>query len=234
MDIIKYIEQNIPFVFAKFGDGEYYASIKANGGNCDGTPYTQKLGDGIIESFKYLTDLPNVYIGKWLDFKGVADYFQSLTTNTVNWENYNIFISRSRDEFLNRALPYFKAIRNAKQEKIYICNETMVNRSKEILNIDRHVVIHPVNWFEADYENILQSAIKTVQQPDNVIIMTSAGMGAKILIADLRRYFPNAIILDIGSAIDFLCSHRRSRDYHNALTYEDTEIIKNAIIKQVT
>ena len=229
MDIIKFIQENKPFIFAKFGDGEYYASKKEQGGYCDGTPYTSKLSDGIIESFIYLSKLPNVYIGKWLDFKGVADYFQSLTPNTVNWENYNILISKSRDEFLNRALPYFKAIRNAKQQKIYVCNSTMVDLSKHILNIDNHIVIDSVNWFELNYDEVLNNVLTSVNDPNNTLILTSAGMGAKVLIADIHKKFPNVIIIDIGSALDLICSHRRTRDYH-VLNETDITDISNAII----
>jgi hypothetical protein len=46
MDIIRFIEEKKPFVFAKFGDGEYYATIQTCGGNCDGTPFTPDLKSG--------------------------------------------------------------------------------------------------------------------------------------------------------------------------------------------
>lgn len=231
MNICKWIEENTPFIFAKFGDGEYYASKRERGGNCDGTPYTEKLGDGIVKAFQYLTQFPNVYIGQWKDFKGVADYFQSLIPNQVQWENYNIFISRSRDEFLNRALPYFKAIRNAKQQVIYICNESMVDISRHVLQIDDFVVVDPVNWFEQNYDAILDTFIKSVKTPNNLLVLTSCGMGAKVLIADIHKQFPNAIILDIGSALDQVCSNRNTRDYHT-LSSEDIIDIQNAIMNE--
>jgi hypothetical protein len=229
MDICKFIEKNIPFIFAKFGDGEYYAAKNENGCNCDGTPYTAALGSSIIQSFKYLTQFPNVFIGKWEDFKGVADYFQGLTDNKINWENYNILISRSRNEFLNRALPYFKAIRKAKQQKVYICNNSMIEGSKSLFNIDNHIIIDPTNWFELNYNEILNSVVNSVMNKDNVLILLSAGMGAKVLFADLHKYFPNSLIMDMGSCLDLLCSKRRSRDYH-VLNENDIHDIIDAII----
>jgi hypothetical protein len=229
MDIVKFIQENTPFMFAKFGDGEYYAAIGEHGGNCDGTPYTKRLGEGINESFKYLTQFSNVYIGKWADFDKPSTYFQSLTPNTVNWENYNILISRSRNEFLNRALPYFKAIRNANQQKIYICNEYMVEISRSVLTIDDFVVVDPVNWFEQNYSEILTTFIKTVKDPNNLMVLTSCGMGAKVLIADIHKLFPNAIFLDVGSSLDLVCSNRRTRDYH-VLNFQDVLDIQNAIM----
>ena len=228
MDIKKFIEDNKSFIFVKFGDGEYYASIKSEGGNCDGTPYTQTLGNGIIESFKYLTQFPNVYIGKWESCKDVSDYFQSLTHNIVNWGDSKILIGRTYDEFLNRVVPYFRCIRNAKQQKIYVCNSMMVEESKNILNIDNNVVIDPSNWFELNYDEILHNTINCINDPNNVLILTSAGMGAKVLIADIYKKFPNSIIIDIGSALDLIFSGRRTRDYH-LLTTNDIKDIKNSI-----
>jgi len=231
MDIVNFINNNIPFIFAKYGDGEYNAAVRLEGGNCDGTPYTHKLGDGIIESFKYITQFPNVYIGKWTDFNGVYTYFQSLTDNKVNWENYNILIPRSYDEFMNRALPYFKAIRHAKQNKIYICNYTMVDLSKELLHIDNHIIVDSVNWFESNYENVKTNLFNSITEPNNTIILTSAGMGAKVLISDIHRQYPNVIIIDIGSALDAICSNRRTRDYHYFFSDEQLTNIKNSIIQ---
>jgi hypothetical protein len=228
MDFVSFIQNNIPFVFVKYGDGEYYASIRAEGGNCDGTPYTPGLGDGIIKSFQYITQFPNVYIGKWNDFKGVSDYFQSLTTYPVQWENYNLLISRSRDEFLHRALPYFRAIRQATQQKIYVCNSTMVDGSRDLLRMDHHVIIDPVHWFERQYQEILSNVLSSIKDPNQVMILTSAGMGAKVLIADIHKRFPHAIIIDIGSALDLVCSNRRTRDYHN-LSQQDIHDIIQAI-----
>ena len=53
-------------------------------------------------------------------------------------------------------------------------------------------------------------------------------MGAKVLIADIYKKFSNSIIIDIGSALDLICSGRRTRDYHT-LTDNDINDIKNAI-----
>jgi hypothetical protein len=224
MDIVKFIETNTPFVFAKFGDGEYFAAIRTEGGNCDGTQYTEKLGNGIIDAFKYLSQFPNVYIGKWCDFDRVAEYFKNLVPHTVTWENYNIFIFRTRNEFYDRCIPMYKAIRNAKQQKIYVCNPTMVEGARHLLKVDAFVPIHPTNWFDTAYTEVLDAVKSQVQDPNNLLILTSAGMGAKVLIADLHRLYPNAIILDIGSAMDLICSSRRTRDYHQLNGNEIMEI----------
>jgi hypothetical protein len=228
MDFIRFIETNQPFVFAKFGDGEYNAVQRFQGGNCDGTPYTPKLGEAITRAFNTLTPNSNVYIGRWADSHQVSEYFGKSVSHPVNWENYNMLIFRSAAEFFNRAMPYYVALRRATQQKIYVCNDSMVGLSRAILGVTDHVVIDPVNWFETQYDQILSSVKQTVRTPESLMILTSAGMGAKPLIADLYKLYPHAIIIDIGSAMDLICSHRRTRDYHT-LSSQEVIDISNAI-----
>lgn len=228
MDFIHFIETNQPFVFAKFGDGEYNAVHGFPGGNCDGTPYTSKLGEEITRAFRELSPNPNVYIGRWADSSQVTDYFGKSVPHKVNWENYNMLIFRSSAEFFNRAMPYYIALRKAKQQKIYICNQSMVELSRTVLGVTDHVVIDPVNWFETQYASVLSNVKQCVRTPESLMILTSAGMGAKPLLADLYKLYPKAILIDIGSAMDLICSHRRSRDYHT-LSGEEILQISNAI-----
>jgi hypothetical protein len=51
--LTQFIKESIPCMFTKYGDGETFAARFINGANCDKTPYTQNLGDKIIESFLY-------------------------------------------------------------------------------------------------------------------------------------------------------------------------------------
>jgi GR25 family glycosyltransferase involved in LPS biosynthesis len=217
----KKIQTNEPFVFAKFGDGEYNAAIHHQGANCDGTPYTNKLGQSVREAIQDLTQSQshsqssNVFIGRWQETKGVDQYFQSLTTTPIQWLNYNNFIFKSRYEFMNTHFGFYKAIRYATQQKIYVCNQSMIDRSNQLLNINNHICIDPVNWFDTSYYTVLGNVISSVQKPTECIILVSAGMGAKKLIADLHKVLPSATIIDLGSALDLMCGGRRSRDFHN-------------------
>jgi hypothetical protein len=218
---INSIKTGQPFVFAKYGDGEYFAATQLSGGNCDGTPYTAKLGEGIKDSFRYITRSSNIYIGQWNDFKGVDRYFQDLVDHPVQWVNYNIFIFKSKQQFYEQQLAFYKAIRESNKQKVYVCNPAMAERAGSLLNLDAAVTVDPVNWFEMNYGDVLNRTISAVKDPNNVIILTSAGMGAKVLISDLHKVFPNTTIIDVGSALDFMCSGRRSRDFH---TLSDADI----------
>lgn len=221
--IIDHIINNKSIVYAKYGDGEYYAATNQSGMNCDRTPYTPELGAGIISSFKYLTQIPSVYIGKREELSVVA-YFESLVSTPIQWMDYHIFMFTSLTSFLERE-PIYRTIKNAPQQKIYICNKTMVDRSKLFLKIDTHIIVDKTNWFTKEYATILTNTSAAVKNRDSVMFLLSAGMGAKVLIADLYRQFPNAIILDIGSMLDYICSLRASRDYHRSLSAKDINTI---------
>jgi hypothetical protein len=53
-------------------------------------------------------------------------------------------------------------------------------------------------------------------------------MGSKILISELYKQFPNNIYLDIGSAIDQICTKKKSRGYEPS--YEQSiENVKDII-----
>ena len=54
---IKYITENVPFIYTKYGDGEYETLTKLGGENCDGGKYTNKLKIMMENSFKHLSDL---------------------------------------------------------------------------------------------------------------------------------------------------------------------------------
>lgn len=95
----------------------------------------------------------------------------------------------------------------------------MKDKSKLMLNIDDHVIIHPNNWFEHNYSNVLYSIKEKVRGPNNLMILVSAGMGAKILITDLYKLYPKSIIFDIGSAIAIQCSGKFIGDFE--YTYDE-------------
>jgi hypothetical protein len=230
MNLVECIERRQPLVYAKYGDGEYFAAIGRLGANCDRTPYTPELGHGIIQSFKYVTQFPHVYIGKREQQPTVVDYFQTLVERPIQWEKFGFFMFESLPSFLEREHIY-KAIQHATQQKLYICNETMVQRSKLLFDIDTHIIVDPTNWFSKDYTGVLTQVSAAIKNPEHILILISAGMGAKVLIADLMRTFPSAIILDIGSALDLVCSRRISRDYHKKISYSDLQEIYRRLLK---
>ena len=89
-------------------------------------------------------------------------------------------------------------------QKIYICNDSIYNNAKILLNIDNQISIHANNWFETNYNDILHACINIVLNKNNIMFLLSAGMGAKVLAMDLHKKFSNSIIIDLGSSMDFV------------------------------
>lgn len=229
--IIKHIQLNIPFVYVKFGDGEFYAAIYRPGGNCDGTKYTQKLGNSIKNAFKYLITTPCSYIGKRPEHQ-VISYFESLAEGKpIRWIDFHVFMFDNITTFYSEKLQLYRSIRLATQQKIYVCNERNVDKSKKIFNINDHVIIHPQDWFENDFSTVFNNVCSLVKDPSKLIILISAGIGGKFLIKCLHIKYPSAIILDIGSAFDLLCGGTRSRDYHK-ISVEQCLQIESSILSE--
>ena len=208
--LTSYILNNIPCIFVKYGDGELFAANYSSGGNCDGTPYTCNLGDKVRESFIYLSKQPNVMLGVWHD-SSASKFWQGLVDYKLNWVNYHTVIIDSLDS--PDKLMLFKAIKESSRKKIYIANP-LLKRAIPLLNIDLHVEVDYSNWFDTSYDSVFSKVRDAVVSDSNTIIMTSAGMGAKYLISDLHKLYPNAIFIDIGCALDTICTKRDSRGFN--------------------
>ena len=218
MNFIKCINENSPFTFAKYGDGEYLCAIRRKGNKCDHTKYTEKLAKAVIDSYIYLAPLENSYLGKWGDDTTVCKFFESIVKPT--WVNYSSFIFGTTKEF-NEKLDLLKTIKNAKQQKIYVCNES-VSKVAPLFNITNTILIHPSDWYEQSYNTVLNRIKDTVINNESIIIMTSAGMGAKALLADLRKMYQNAILIDIGSAFDVF-TYKATRSYNMTITKNEVD-----------
>lgn len=73
-----------------------------------------------------------------------------------------------------------------------------------MLNIDNHVIIDENNWFAKEYNKILNETINLVTDENKIMFLFSGGMGAKVLICDLHKRYPNGIFIDLGSALHLL------------------------------
>ena len=244
-EITEFIKKDIPFIFVKFGDGEYNAVNGYYGTNCDGDPYTIKLKNGLIEAIKYYSLLNNVYSGRW-HTDDVPEYFDSIDNignfdsidnignnigdkkNKNKWIDYHTFIMDQNSFENNNKLELFKSIKDSKRKKILIGNELLI-KAKYLLNIEKHLVIPYRNWVENDFENILNNILSFFNGNDvngndvngRPMIITCGGMGSKILIMELHKILKNGIFIDIGSGLDYLCTKKCSRG--NTYSYDKLE-----------
>lgn len=211
--LTRYIESNTPCMFVKYGDGEYYAAMFNQGGNCDGTPYTKNLGTKVRESFVYNSQQKNAMIGEWHSMSN-KPFWEGLDPKIrdVQWVDFHTVLidqsTRSTDKLL-----LFKSIQQSSRKKIYIANETL-SRAKDFFKIESHIVINPSNWFDTEYDSVFAAASSAIEDDSTTLVLISAGMGGKYLISELHKKHPNAIYIDVGSGFDMLCAKRNSRTYN--------------------
>ena len=93
-----------------------------------------------------------------------------------------------------------------------------MTKAQSLLNIDLMIHIPINNWFDTLFDELMRTLKTVISADEQYIIMCSAGMGAKVIICELSKMFPNNIYLDIGSALDTICTKRVTRDYNR--TYE--------------
>ena len=235
-----FINNHIQCLFVKYGDGEYYAANYYQGGNCDGTPYTKWLGDKVKDSFIYNSRQLHSMMGAWHDpthqqfweslrneNDDVPNIVPNIVHNTINWVDFHTVLVdketiKNKDRF-----DLFLAIKNSSLKKIYVANASMGNVIP-LLNINSHVVIDAKDWFETQYEATFQSTQYEIENDKTyktyksyksykTLILCSAGMGAKYLISELHKLYPQCIYVDIGSGFDLLCRGTPSRTYNPSL-----------------
>ena len=213
--LIQSIQYKKPIIYCKYGDGEYNCVNSHCGSNCDNDNYTDKLKLGLLESFTYMVnERENVYIGLWVtDF--VINYWESLVSRSINWVDYrSLYLC---DANIQHKVILYKTIQTSPLKKIILCNELLI-KSQLLFRADYMINVKLNNWFDADYQSILDELVRYIDPNDQYIIMTCAGMGSKVVIGTLSKLYPNNIYLDFGSALDKICTKRTSRGWEPSYT----------------
>jgi len=210
------INNNIPVSFSKYGDGEYFCAFNImEGENCDHDKYTPKLREALINSFKYIINVSNnAHIGLWHNYS-YKNKWEELVDKPVKWvEYYSIILTENNNKVnnINDKVILYKTIKQSKLKKIIVCNE-LLNKSKILFNADHIVNIPFNNWFDNDFDSILEKIKNLIGTDGNHLVMTCCGMSAKVLICELIKVYPKGIYLDFGSALDLVCTKKDSRAY---------------------
>jgi len=220
------VKNKIPVSFSKYGDGEYYCTLGWQGSNCDKYSYTENLRNGIARSFKYMVEeAKSAHIGLWQNPEHKADW-ETRVDIPVRWAKYHTILFDHNDD--EAKVELYKAIRQSTAKKIIVCNPLLV-KSQILLNADYIITVPFNNWFDHYFSNVMEQISEQIGENDgNHIVITCCGMGAKVLICELYKKFPNGIYLDFGSAMDYVCTKKDSRNRN--VTYEyQMELLKEII-----
>ena len=236
---VDFIENNIPFSFSKYGDGEWICANrdvfngKYGNTNSDYDTYTENLQRGLTEGLKDIVNHEgNNYIGAW-ETKTVMDYWLSIVENKekILWADYHTFIFNKLDEpdIITRRLKLYKSIQNCTRKKIIICNQ-LLQKSRDLLRADEMIIVPFQNWFDQHFNDVLQKIIQAIGENEEPMVFTSCGMGAKVLISTLRQKYPKGIFIDMGSALDYICTMRNTRG--RKFSYNDLYEIMKPILPE--
>lgn len=235
MNVTKYlsdcVKHNIPVSFSKYGDGEYNCVNSIDKHNCDKDAYTDKLKTSLIDSFKsIINDTENAFVGLWPN-KEKQFFWEALITKELKWADYHSIIFRNEDflgdnktKTLNNKIELYKNVKESSAKKIIICNKLLV-KAELLLNLTHTIQVPFNNWFDKYYESIIEQTAKIIGTDGNHIVITCCGMGAKVIICELKKRFPNGIYLDFGSALDLICTKKDSRGSATDFTYEDLKVV---------
>jgi hypothetical protein len=222
MDITDYlrecIEKQIPVSFSKYGDGEVACMLGKWGANCDGDPYTAKKSEALRNAYVYMiNEAPNAYIGKW-HHSNETHFLESLARQPIQWAKYHSMLFDRHDD--EKKAELIKTIHRSNTKKIIVCNRNM-SKAQQLLRADHIVYVDFQNWFDTSFDRVLNEVKSHMKQDENHIVITCAGMGSKVLIAELTKAFPKGIYLDYGSALDLICTGRSTREYsdHYSIDY---------------
>jgi hypothetical protein len=218
LELNEKIRNNEQVIFVKYGDGEINCMFAQEGTNCDGDPYTKDLGNGLINSLALYCHHKNSYIGKWHGIEGfqkLAYLMNILTLPNPQFVDYHLVYNDEKVFFNKNLYNFVKVIQESNQKKIIISNNNNI-RLKKVFNTENFITVASKNWF-INYQSLLEFMKNEIT--DNCILLTAAGMGSKVLIADLLQTNPTISAIDIGSSFDYLCQKKNTRDRTH--TYED-------------
>ena len=175
------IRAAIPFSVIKHGDGENLCMAGTQGGNCDGHPYSPQLAQALREAYEFFKGAPEAKVLHYSDQK------------TVNC------LYHRTDNDLAAVKQFWGTIRDAKRPKLFIGPSRLSDVAGLLRASFRSIPL--VNAF-ADYPYIGQQVLAFAANHGNCIIVFSAGMMSKVLIADVLRRFRDVTCIDAGSTWD--------------------------------
>jgi len=199
-EIYNKLENNIPFAFSRWGDGEWatLSLTHINENNCDGNIYYEDLGRRLRE---IISEKQNYYMGH-----------QNIQAYTLkeqfpqNWVNSDILHELSEKVGLESFIDLFKSI-----NVVLVGNESL----KKLSFVNDFIEIPYKNvWLQ--YDNVLRQIKQKIESGIHKTFLFAAGMCSEVFIHDLWTINRSNTYMDIGSAFDPYVG-RITRGYHHRL-----------------
>lgn len=190
------IRNKEPFVFAKYGDGEFSAMAHLPGVNIDGHQYFPQMGDELLKSIIARKDTPDYFLCLQpmvlIEMRPVYDKIMAKHNLAITWHNADTFYNS-----LPRGFPMMIAELNLWK--------TMVVGPPYMREISRHV--NYTSFVEVPRENCylqkerIKADILALPKPD--IISFSSSMLTEVLMDELYDHLPGVTMIDFGAIWDY-------------------------------
>ena len=203
-DLIDGITANIPFHFARYGDGEFYAIFKKKGCNTDKHEYgipglSEDLERTLIEKKPYIYGLQPLAA----ETPKLAPRIRELVGPGFPWVNADIMHEASEN---GEILSFFDLLR---VKKCLFIGPPHLKALKVNWDKCQLIKIPPKNCYSVD-RDALARAIQ--HEPADMVIFC-AGFLTNIMIWELHELLMDRWMIDAGSLFDPYCGVL-SRDYH--------------------
>ena len=171
-----------PFSFIKIGDDCVFCIKGQEGSNAEGHPYSKELGSHMTEAYNYMIEQPGVFVAEWNNPK--LTYFDALLLH--------------EDEYLTEDLKeFYRLLKDEPRPKYYFARERM-REAATVFNMNFVEVPYPDSYSHIDE---VMAKVKEIAK-DDIIILFSCGMLAKIMTYECHKINPKMTVLDMGSAFD--------------------------------
>ncbi len=193
-------DNNWPFAFSRWGDGEWLTVSKSNPNesNIDGNVYYLDLADKLIS---IVSEKQDYYMGH----QNVSDSYTLKEKYPQDWVNSDILHEMNEDDQLNLFFDIFD-----KHHIVYIGNESL----SKLPFIDEFIEI-PYNNVWLQYDKTMEE-IKSKINDQFKVFLFSAGMASNAFIHDLWNFNNKNIYMDASSAFDYHVG-RVTRSYMKGL-----------------
>lgn len=189
------LESQRPFVFVKFGDGEFECMAGGAGQNCDGQEYSPDLQRALIESWQFLTGLDNARLTCWCPERIAKRLPAEVSLNGRAYLDHDALLFHEMGPGLEA---FYRVLMADRRQKVLVA-PTQLAPAATLLGCHRFVEVPRPGAFSCRQEIFRKM---TNQDTRKAIFLFCAGPAAKVLIADLIRADQTVTCLDLGSALD--------------------------------
>jgi hypothetical protein len=210
---VKNLKKNIPFTFARYGDGEWLTILGFYGmHNSNGCTFTRSLSDDMRAVLKRQNNYHHAilkiarrerkvpYQGEWLPYGGpVIQQWLDDNNITLNWYNGDVLLEES---LKGKLLPLIEQIRE--RRVLYVGNKRLRDLNMKGIGFFPYVayIEPPPRDAHLAKTAILPQIFKTIRKYKIDFIGWSSGLAGKVFIDEVFMRFPEVIQIDFGSMFD--------------------------------